>query len=329
MANNNFGVRDVLENRSTGVHDITYDGKTINATVNGTPIKISTDGFTLGDNNRFTGDTATIRKNIKAATGYGGVNDILARNGRSVYFNPSEQKLYVNGRGFHTDNMINIDGQLMADNSEIQSILDATEFKNPYENMRINALESIQNYGGFSYNPYSDKALKLAQENAMQAIREDYGSRGLLDSSDATYEGMYEAANLVPQYEQMAYQRYLNSLGNKYDYLNTVLGLEKTAYEQYQTDLENLMGMNEYYDEKEKEDIEFKENGNRYWSEFAEDNYRDRRDNEFKNNVYSDEKALAEKEFEITNAWNRLKATKYADEDIAKTLGILVGYYDI
>ena len=64
MANNNFGVRDVLENRSTGVHDITYDGKTINATVNGTPIKISTDGFTLGDNNRFTGDTATIRKNI-------------------------------------------------------------------------------------------------------------------------------------------------------------------------------------------------------------------------------------------------------------------------
>ena len=141
-----------------------------------------------------------IRNNFKAATGYKGVNDALASKGRNVYFNPDEQKLYVDGVGFNTENMVNIDGILYAADDEISKLMSSTEFKNPYSGLQAQVLEQLRSYGNFGYNPDNDKSLRRAQENAMRAVREDYGRRGLLMSSDAVLDGATRAAELVPQY---------------------------------------------------------------------------------------------------------------------------------
>jgi hypothetical protein len=59
----------------------------------------------------------------------------------------------------------------------------------------------------FQYNPENDSSLKLAQQEVSRAIREEMGKRGML-YSDATVSLMtQEMGKLVPQYEQLSYNK--------------------------------------------------------------------------------------------------------------------------
>lgn len=334
MANNtNVYVRDTLQ--KAGATDIGYneEGGTVTFKVNGNPYTMGNDGFAI-ENDRYVSDVNTIRRNMVNGTELAGVNDTLAQNGRNVYFDPQQQKLYVNGIGFNTDNMLNVDGRLIADKSVINNILNATGFKNPYESMQNNVIDKIENYGKFSYNPNSDQSLKLAQESAMKAVREDYGSRGLLNSSDALSQGLWEAAALVPQYEQIAYSRYMDGKEGLFDMLSALMGLSDQSRSYYDSDMANTFGANGYYEtiKQNNEDNRRADDMFAYQQQTDDRNFKEEQYNIDRDyNYMVEQDALDRQEREDETQWERAYQrfldTGYVSEEDAEILGMSPGYY--
>lgn len=106
-------------------------------------------------------------------------------------------------------------------------------YQSPYFTDITNALASISKLGSFSYDPSNDEGLQSAQDEAISGVSRGASRRNML-YSDSNKSQMGKAAlALVPQFEQNAFSKYQSQLGNLFNQLSTLTGLENQNYSKY------------------------------------------------------------------------------------------------
>lgn len=122
--------------------------------------------------------------------------------------------------------------------SSTSGVSGTPSYTSPYSQNILDTLETIQN-SKFKYNPEKDTALQNAQGEAMDAVSRAAARRGML-YSDSNKAQMGEAsADLVPQYEELAYNKYADNLNNLRSQLSTYQNLDTTEYNRSQDSLSN------------------------------------------------------------------------------------------
>lgn len=133
----------------------------------------------------------------------------------------------------------------------------------PYspENLQklMGIMPQMYQQGQFSYDPNSDVGLKQAQTQAVNRVTQDMVKRGRLYSSFTDSQQQQVSQNLIPQYQQIAYQNYREQEADKrnrymdeFSRMQTVLGLSKdiesTRYNRQKdmTEAERLLKNDEY-----------------------------------------------------------------------------------
>lgn len=82
----------------------------------------------------------------------------------------------------------------------------------------------------FDYDPRTDTALKRAQEQVAQSVFEAMNDRGLFRSTFSQDRVTEVMQDLVPQYEQMAYDRYMQEKNNLYKLADLYGQVEEVRY---------------------------------------------------------------------------------------------------
>ncbi len=110
-------------------------------------------------------------------------------------------------------------------------------YESPYSSDIAKALRSISNMGSFSYDPSSDEGLQAAQDEAIAGVSRGAARRNMLYSDTNKSQMGKSALALVPQFEQNAFNRYQGQLGNLFNQLSTLTGLENQNYGRYRDTL--------------------------------------------------------------------------------------------
>jgi len=234
-------VRDYLENYG---YKVDYDNKSGGVLVTdatGKVKNIGNAGLTLGEDGSYYARSADSINSmlgaagVTAGNGFSGVRNELTKRGNSVGWldDGVSKQLTVNGRSYNPadGNFINIGGTLYAKNSYIDSLAD-TGYKSPYAGKIEKKLSDIEGRR-FSYDPENDAALEAAQKSAMEKVQQQLNSQGILNSSLNALYTQRAAQELVPEYSDMAYQRFKDEEDADYAYLNALLGLDGENYARY------------------------------------------------------------------------------------------------
>lgn len=110
---------------------------------------------------------------------------------------------------------------------EIQTALDQInefqQYQTPQETLDLINQLMASAQETFNYDPASDSALVTAQKEAERQVRESKGAAGLLFSSGTVETVARKAAELIPTFEQAAYQRFADEKNRAMTLMNTVM----------------------------------------------------------------------------------------------------------
>lgn len=98
----------------------------------------------------------------------------------------------------------------------------------------INSLISemlTQVKNGFEYDPAADTALQMATEYAANSTLQSLAGSGVLNSSATAERVARVVSDLIPQYEQLAYTRWTDSLGQLADTAQLVMNYDTQQFE--------------------------------------------------------------------------------------------------
>lgn len=244
-------VRDYLENYGYKVDYDEKNGGVLVTDSTGKVKNIGKSGLTLGNDGSYYAQSAdSINGMLSSAgvvggSGFSGVRNELTKRGNSVGWldDGTSKQLTVNGRTYNPadGNFINIGGTLYAKNSYIDS-LDDSGYKSPYGDKIEKKLADISGRR-FNYDPENDAQLSAAQKSAMEMAQQKLNSQGVLNSSLNALYTQRAAQELIPQYTEMAYQKYKDEEAADYAYLDALLGLDSEGYKRYadnvQSNLDN------------------------------------------------------------------------------------------
>lgn len=90
-------------------------------------------------------------------------------------------------------------------------------------------LTQVQN--GFEYDPATDTALQMATEYAANSTLQSLAGSGVLNSSATAERVARVVSSLIPQYEQLAYTRWTDSLGQLADTAQLVMNYDSQQFE--------------------------------------------------------------------------------------------------
>lgn len=90
-------------------------------------------------------------------------------------------------------------------------------------------LDKVQD--GFQYNPLTDSALQMATEYAANSTLQSLAGSGVLNSSATAERVARVVSNLIPQYEQLAYTRWTDALGQLADTAQLVMNYDSQQFE--------------------------------------------------------------------------------------------------
>lgn len=99
-------------------------------------------------------------------------------------------------------------------------------------NDQIKQLLALQKQG-YKFDPETDQALKVAQNQSMNKVKQDMVASGRLYSSFTDTQQQQAAQGLIPQYEQIARQNYQNDMGNTLQTLTTLQNMDNINYNRY------------------------------------------------------------------------------------------------
>ena len=164
------------------------------------------------------------------------------------------------------------------------------QFQGQNQNTTQNILNQLigRTQTGFSYNPNSDAALKQAQDQAQRSVMEQMNSRGVLNSTLTADRSAQATAQLVPQYEQMAYSRYQEQNQQLANLANTLQNMDNNQFARYQQEWENNLNERQFAYKQQQDKL-------------SQDNQK------------------------IAAAWNRVSQLGYADNESAAILGVQPG----
>ena len=90
-------------------------------------------------------------------------------------------------------------------------------------------LTQVQN--GFEYDPSTDTALQMATEYAANSALQSLAGSGVLNSSATAERVARVVSSLIPQYEQLAYTRWTDALGQLADTAQLVMNYDSQQFE--------------------------------------------------------------------------------------------------
>lgn len=106
-------------------------------------------------------------------------------------------------------------------------VIERTEYN--YADQLNNIISQITGQN-FAYDPNEDSALKQAQDYAARAVLEEMNARGLLTSS-MTQDRLAQMMNeLIPRYEELAYNRFQDQRANLYKLADLYGNLDAVQY---------------------------------------------------------------------------------------------------
>ena len=97
---------------------------------------------------------------------------------------------------------------------------------------QIDQLLALQKQG-YNYDPATDQALQIAQNQSMNKVKQDMIASGRLYSSFTDTQQQQQAQNLIPQFQQLSDQRHNNQISNTAQSLSAIQGVENNDYNRY------------------------------------------------------------------------------------------------
>ncbi|MBW2002995.1 MAG: peptidoglycan-binding protein [Deltaproteobacteria bacterium] len=160
-------------------------------------------------------------------------------------------------------------------------------YQSPYTGQIQDIIQQLQGRQ-FQYDPAKDIALQQAQQQAINKVSEEMASRGILSSTITADRAAQEAAILIPQYRQIAFNEYMSETDRLMDYGKFLQGLDQQSY-------------------------------NRIADQWARD---------WKQKEFQYQQALNEIEISqqnIDRAWDRVNELGYVDNEASQILGVPAG----
>lgn len=197
-------------------------------------------------------------------------------------------------------------------------------YEGSYSDQLADILDRIANseYGG--YDPSQDEALQQAVGSGTQNIMEIMNSKGLLKSTMTGDQANLLYGELMPQYAQMDYGRYMDELDRQYDLAGIYNQLNQQEYGQYSDYLQRI------FQEKQQMALEAYRQAQLDLEQeklnMTAEQYEWERD--YTERTFEYQKSLDEIEIErqkIMDAMDRLEMLGYADDETAEILGIEPG----
>lgn len=166
-----------------------------------------------------------------------------AQTGREISFPREQGSQYGLGKVIGGSHEISDPGRFIKALTEITSTPSAPSsiaskpaqpaYQSPYTEQIGQTLAAMQQRPAFSYTPAADVGLQAAQESAMDAVSRAAARRGMMYSAGNKAQMGQTALQLVPQFEQAAYNRYAQQGQDAYSQLAALQGLESQAYGRY------------------------------------------------------------------------------------------------
>ena len=207
-------VRETLERLG---HTVGYDSETGGVTVkdkNGKTVNLGSEGFTLGNDNRYyTGSANDIysllaKNGLATGKGWSAVRNTLSPT-ESVGYDKKTGQLAVNGKTYNVDgeNLVNIGGIIYGKSDYVNS-LKKEEYENSYEKLEREVLSKLMNNKYKGYDPAKDEDYQRAYSDYVKNAKADMGSRGITSDSLISHYASEGAAKLLPQYAKADYEKY-------------------------------------------------------------------------------------------------------------------------
>ena len=249
-------------------------------------------------------------------------------------------KVYVNGEliDLSGTSLQIVNGEVYGTEADYKAISDKIEegytYKSPYQSQIDEALAEIQQFEAyrtpqetldqintlmesakekFNYDPTQDSSLKTAQKEAERIVREGAGSKGLLYSSGTISTAARRAGELIPTYEQQAYNRWADQKNREANLLNTIMEWDNMAAQRnidqlnlMKTKFDTVMDMDTQSFERFKVILNQRNEDRKYALEVEKLN-------------------IEEQQAALESAWKRVESLGYVDEQASVVLGVPVG----
>lgn len=112
-------------------------------------------------------------------------------------------------------------------------------------------IEQLEN--GFQYNPNKDTALQVATEYASNSTMQSLAGSGVLNSSATAERVARVVSDLIPQYEQLAYTRWTDYLGQLSNTAQMVMNYDSQQFE-YWKDAKDREFQNKQFEYQKQQD---------------------------------------------------------------------------
>jgi len=201
----------------------------------------------------------------------------------------------------------------------IQDIVNKLKGQQSFTGQNQQSVQDILNQlsgriqSGFAYNPQEDAALRQAQEQAQKSTMEQMNTRGILNSTVTADRAAQATAQLVPQYEQLAYGRYQDQNQQLANLANQMQSVDDSAFNRsqaYNNQMLNLANQLQQMDDSTFNRYQQEQQAAFQQQQFQ---YQQQQDN------------LDRERQKIADAWNRVAQLGYADNDAAAILGVQPG----
>jgi peptidoglycan hydrolase-like protein with peptidoglycan-binding domain len=168
-------------------------------------------------------------------------------------------------------------------------------------------------YRQFNYDPATDAQLQLATKNMTRQVLEAMNSRGILNSTVTENQVQQGIADLMPQYQQIARQNFMDEGNQLMSKIDMLMGADENQYNRYQDEgkkYADVLGV-----VMDMGDREYK-----LWSDAYERRYTEQQDSI----KLAQDKVEADRQ-KITDAWNRTSELGYVDNQSSLILGVPAG----
>ncbi len=198
-------------------------------------------------------------------------------------------------------------------NTLMEQLKAITPYKTPaeLEQYLMNLLQSANQ--PFSYNPATDEALKIAQQEAGRVIREQAGAKGTLYSSGTIAKTAYQQGVLIPQYEQVAYQRYADQKNREIQMATTLMQWDAQQADRWSDQLKLIQSKADFILQLDQQELE----------KFQL--LLDQRNADKQYQLQLKQFNLEQKMAQIENAYRRVDAIGYVDKETSVILGLPIG----
>lgn len=309
--------------------------------INNNPYDLANMGLKLV-NGHYIGDTAQYDKILKnlVPSNNMGVREQLEKNGFHVGYNPTTKEILVNGTPVNANQygFSNVNGRYMGSDANIQALIESFKapltVPNSYKAQQDGVLTDLNNYEEYRtpqettdylnslmsdsqkpwvYDPTKDASLRNAQGQVSQAVQEEMAARGILYSGATGSNIAAEMGKLVPTFEQNAYSRYSDQMNQRLQMSQQLMTWDNDMYARKSDQYTRLLQKGEYLktlSDAEREDFKILRENMVTERQYAFD---------------QEEATYNKKQDNLENAYKRLDALGYVDNESSKILGIPVG----